>query len=106
MSQTVILIVFGTAFLGLVFGFLFAFFLRRKETGGNETIMLQNQMNELQRTMDLRLGESTKVISDHVGSSFKLIRDVTERLTKRGHHRVGRFLIAAQFIERLSAHDV
>ena len=82
MSQTVILIVFGTAFLGLVFGFLFAFFLRRKETGGNETIMLQNQMNELQRTMDLRLGESTKVISDHVGSSFKLIRDVTERLTK------------------------
>jgi len=82
MSQTVILIVFGTAFLSLVFGFALALFFRKKETGGNETIMLQNQMNELQRTMDLRLGESTKVISDHVGSSYKLIKDVTERLTK------------------------
>ncbi|MBI5786931.1 MAG: DNA recombination protein RmuC [Candidatus Niyogibacteria bacterium] len=82
MNPAVISIIVAVALTGLVFGFALAFFLKRRDKSGGEIIMLQSQLNEIKRTMDLRLGESTKVISDHVGSSFKLIKDVTERLTK------------------------
>ncbi len=45
-------------------------------------LMLQNQINELNRTVDNKLGESAKAIQNQFGESAKIIRDVTERLTK------------------------
>ncbi len=55
--------------------------------------LLQNQLNELTRTMDSKLSESTKVMQEQFGHSSKVIqgitgqshqilKDVTERLTK------------------------
>ncbi len=44
--------------------------------------MLQNQMNEMSRTVDIKLGESTKVIQRQFSESAKIIRDVTEKLTR------------------------
>ncbi len=45
-------------------------------------VMLQNQIHEINRTLDSKLGESTKMLQNHFGQSAKIIRDVTERLTK------------------------
>ncbi|NQU77870.1 DNA recombination protein RmuC [Candidatus Falkowbacteria bacterium] len=56
-------------------------------------LMLQNQLNELNRTLDSKLGESTKVIQDQFSQSTKIIQgisgqsqrivsEVAEKLTK------------------------
>ena len=45
-------------------------------------LMLQNQMNELSRVLDSKLGETQKVTLHQFQESAKIIRDVTEKLTK------------------------
>src|SRR3989338_178179 len=44
--------------------------------------MLQNQMNEITRTLDTKLGESTSAMQRQFIESHRIVRDVTERLTK------------------------
>lgn len=56
--------------------------LRKKPTG--ESLMLQNQLNELSRTMDNRLAESTKALQEQSGHSSKIIKEITVELTKVG----------------------
>ena len=49
-------------------------------------LLLQNQMNELNKTLDLKMGESAKLMSESVktqfGESQKLIRDITGQMTE------------------------
>ncbi len=45
-------------------------------------LLIQNQINEITRTLDNRLGESARESTRQFGESAKIIRDVTERLTK------------------------
>ncbi|MFH1145945.1 MAG: DNA recombination protein RmuC [bacterium] len=45
-------------------------------------LLLQQQLAELNRTMDTKMGESTKFLQSQFGESAKIIRDVTERLVK------------------------
>jgi DNA recombination protein RmuC len=54
-------------------------------------LMLQNQLNELNRTIESKLGESTKAISDSTSKAFtqatestRLIREITQELAKVG----------------------
>ena len=51
-------------------------------------MMLQNQVQELNRTLDTKLGESSKQMSESVkaqlGESAKIVREVTKGLTKLG----------------------
>ena len=44
--------------------------------------MLQNQLNEIARTLDQRLGESQRAMQSQFGQTAQIVRDVTERLTK------------------------
>ena len=46
--------------------------------------MIQNQIAELNRTLDLKLGESSKVIRDQFGESTKIIKEITQELVKVG----------------------
>lgn len=66
------------------------FFLK---TGGREEkkddqsmLMLQNQLNEISRTLDTKIGESTKQMQEHLkytaSETVKIISNVTEKLTK------------------------
>ena len=70
----------------IVAGFSVIFiFLRKQRTGtsdGQGMVMLQNQINEISRTLDLKLGESTKAMQQQFGQSAQIIRDVTEKLVK------------------------
>jgi len=56
--------------------------LLEKQKGDQSMVMLQNQITEINRTLDTKLGESTKMLQQQFGQSTRIIRDVTERLTK------------------------
>lgn len=82
-----------TLLLGLVLAVLLAvlaalFILFKKintpaeKTDDKALLLLQNQLNELNRTLDSKLGESGKAMRDQFSESAKIIRDVTERLTR------------------------
>ena len=72
-----ILIVIG---LGSLF---FLLFNKKPEQESNQSLlMLQQQMNQLNQSLDTRLSESTKVMQTQFGQSAKIIRDVTEKMTK------------------------
>lgn len=92
MQSAYILIILGfIVFLGLN-GLVLYFISRRiqesaapKEDGKGLELLLQ-QMNELSRVVDTKITESNKMMNDSVRSQFgesaKLIREVTEGLTK------------------------
>lgn len=67
----------------LGFGVLAYLLLRNsKPREDNSLLLLQNQIAEITRTMDARLGESSRAIQHQFGQSADIIRNVTERLTK------------------------
>lgn len=47
-------------------------------------LLLQNQLNELNRTLDAKLGESNRVLERQFGESAKIIKEITQELTKVG----------------------
>ncbi len=80
--------------LGIVLGGIVAYFLLSKNKGDNEKDgqreiglnLILTQINELSRTVDSKIGESHKQVNEslkfHSSESNKIIRDVTERLTR------------------------
>jgi DNA recombination protein RmuC len=82
-----IYLVIGLA-VGLAAAFIMAKWLGRGGAKVEEgsMLLLQQQLQELTRTMDQKLTESSKNIHDSVQTQFResagIIRDVTERLTK------------------------
>lgn len=79
---TIILVV-----VALGVGFAVAFFMRPKgETNDTGLKLILQQMNELSRTVDSKIGESTRQMNDSVrhqlSESANLIREVTTGLTK------------------------
>lgn len=74
--------------IALIVGFGVAFFMRPKQNSTDDTglkLILQ-QMNELSRVVDSKIGESTRSMNESVrhqlGESANLIREVTQGLTK------------------------
>jgi len=73
--------------IGIVVGAIFVWlFLRgQKKEGGQESgalMMMQKQLEEIRGTLDNKLGESAKNTQYQHSESVKIIREVTERLTK------------------------
>ena len=73
----------------VVIGFIAVFWLLKSQKqepvkDDRVLILLQNQINEIARTLDLRLGESTQVMQRQHSESSRIIRDVTQQLTKLG----------------------
>ncbi|MBU4224054.1 DNA recombination protein RmuC [Patescibacteria group bacterium] len=89
--------IFFAIVAGLIAGAVIFFWARKsgkKEEGnGDSFLMMQEQLKEIRGTLDMKLGESsrlmqqqlgesTRVIQQQFGESSKIIRDVTERLVK------------------------
>ncbi len=55
---------------------------QKDKPADNSMLLLQNQLNEMNRIMDSKLGESTKAIQMQFGETAKIVQNVTERLTK------------------------
>ena len=76
--------------LGVIGGAFVFYFLSRKKGDdpslSQAFLMLQSQINDFAKNIDYKLdqkmGESTKILQHQFSESAKIIRDVTERLTK------------------------
>lgn len=96
--QTFLLVLLSIISIGLLAGIILLYKKlstnqQPKEGEQNLFLMLQNQLNEMTRTMDQKLSDTNKVMNDtqlnlhktiqsQFGQSAKIITDVTERLTK------------------------
>ena len=83
--ENVLAIILGLAIGGIVVYFIFG----KKKDEKKDDLGLQlilTQLNELSRTVDNKIGESHKQVNEslkfHSSESNKIIRDVTERLTR------------------------
>ena len=90
MLEIVLLIIIA---VGLGAGlFLIARFLKNqgRPSPDQPLLLLQNQINELTRMVDAKLGESTKVLREQFGQSARIIKEITQELTKvsEGHKQV------------------
>ncbi len=73
--------------LAIIVGFLLIYFAiksqKPEENRDDQALMMmQNQLQDLRRTLDAKLGESTRSMQMQYSESAKIIRDVTEKLTK------------------------
>jgi len=74
----------------IIAGFIGLFFFLRRRAGRPEEnqalLMLQNQLNEISRAIDSKILESTKLMQSQTSaiseSMQRIIRDITERLTR------------------------
>ncbi len=70
-------------------GFTALFWLVRRSDAGEKTqdqsglfLMLQNQVNAMGRTLDERLGESSRLLQSQYGTTTRITQEVTEKLTR------------------------
>lgn len=83
MDQNLFLLIILAA-IGAGFYFIWTAIKKRDEKTepDQSMLLLQNTVNELRRTLEQRLGESTHQMQAQFGESAKIIRDVTERLVR------------------------
>ena len=81
-------ILFGILILLLlVAGFGYIFYIlksKEKKTDPQAFLLLQNQINEINRTVDKKLGESTQIMQQQFDRSSRIIKEITQELTKVG----------------------
>lgn len=78
METYILLAIIGILSLG-VFVLLFQ---KRGGTKDSSILLLQNQIQDLSRTLDEKLGDSSKMFQRQYVESVRVIKDITERLTK------------------------
>ena len=78
----IIIAIFGV--LGIIGGVYLVVkrLLSIKKPEDGQLLMLQNQLNEITRALDTKLGESHQATQAQFERSITIIRDVTEKLTK------------------------
>lgn len=93
MTNTVLIIL---ALIAIIFNVVFVIWNSRKKTdvdsiaqaaAHNASLqMLTQQLNELSRTVDGKMGDTTKMVQEsfktQANESFKVIKDITEKLTR------------------------
>lgn len=52
------------------------------KTDDQSFVMIQNQLNEVTKTLDSKLGDTNKMVNNKMAESLGVIKDVTESLTK------------------------
>lgn len=74
--------------LAVIGGFVAVFLFLRNRLGQKDEsqslLLLQNQINEITRTLDNKLGESTQLLQRQFGESARIIKEITQELTKVG----------------------
>ena len=86
MEQAFLVFILGI----IVFGFLSLFIFIKKRLNipqkddSQSLLLLQNQMNEMTRTLDSRLQESGRLMHNQFSASANIIKGVTEELVKLG----------------------
>ncbi len=76
----VIILILFIISLALVIYLLFK--KQKIDNSGQSLLMMQEQLKEIRATLDAKMGESTKAAQQQFSESAKIIKDVTEKLTK------------------------
>ncbi len=65
---------------------MFLFFKNNKKSENNDQslLLIQNQIQEITRTLDLKLDQSTRMIQNQFGESSRIIKEITQELTRVG----------------------
>ncbi|KKR88769.1 MAG: hypothetical protein UU85_C0002G0021 [Candidatus Wolfebacteria bacterium GW2011_GWA2_42_10] len=82
-----LIIILSVLLFGLagIFLFLKNYAAKKGEEGDKQALLLlQNQIQEIVRTLDAKMGESTKVFQRQFSESAKIIKEITTELTKVG----------------------
>ncbi|MCD5397164.1 MAG: DNA recombination protein RmuC [Candidatus Pacebacteria bacterium] len=82
MNNFLFIIILFLVFLGGVVITFFWLSKKKPKEQPDALLMLQEQLNTINKTLDSKLSESQKRIESQFNQSTKIIRDVTERLTK------------------------
>jgi DNA recombination protein RmuC len=84
--QTLIIILLVVIIIGIVVGVVFIVKKKPEEKRDNSVELLLNQINELSRTIDNKLGESQKEINQSMRyqstETSRIIADITEKITR------------------------
>ena len=78
MQEIILLIIIGI----LSFGVIVFLLQKRGGTKDSSMLLLQNQIQDLTRTLDEKLGDSSKMFQRQYVESVKVIKDITERLVR------------------------
>lgn len=90
-----ILLILGLGAIVIALIILFRRLNKGKETD-TALILLQNQINKINETLDLKLSESGQVLQRQFSESAKLIKEITQELTKVGEGQKQVFDLAKQ----------
>ena len=71
----------GVIILG---GMFFLLFERKKKESDGAIFMLQDQLKEIRGTLDMKLAESTRTMQEQSAHTMKIVREITEELTRVG----------------------
>ena len=80
MAIYIILSVLG----GIIFGGIVFWFLSRRGEKDGSILMLQEQLKEIRGTLDMKLGESTRIMQEQSGHTTRIIKEITQELVKVG----------------------
>jgi len=84
--QTLIIILLVVIIIGVIVGVVFVARKKPEEKNDNSVQLLLTQINELSRTIDSKLGESQKEISQSMRyqstETSRIIADITEKITR------------------------
>lgn len=81
-STLIVFIIIQAVFLGIILFFVKKKFTDEKGNMPSSLVLLQQQMQDLRNALDVKLGESHKATQYQFQESAKIIRDVTEKLTR------------------------
>ncbi|MBI3589464.1 MAG: DNA recombination protein RmuC [Candidatus Liptonbacteria bacterium] len=81
-----IFLIFILVILVIGFGLIWQLLKSQKQDKAEDKslLLLQNQLNELNRTLDSKLGESARILERQFSESAKIIKEITQELTKVG----------------------
>lgn len=70
--------------------------LNNNKTNDSSLLLLQNQINQINKTVDDKLSQSSQVLRDQFNESQKIIKEITQELTKVGEGQKQVFDLAKQ----------
>jgi DNA recombination protein RmuC len=84
MELLLLILIFITLVLGLIIIFLFVKKTVINSYQDQPLALIQNQINEIFRLLDFKLGESTQILQRQFSESAKIIKEITQELTRVG----------------------
>ena len=96
-SETLLIIILAIIIVG--FAGIFIFIKKQKEVEPKEdsaVLLIQNQLHEITRRLDISKGEMSDTIQRQMSESNRLIREITQELTKVGEGQKQVFSMADQ----------